>query len=248
MRTCLTLVVLSVAASWFAARAGLCQEHGKHHSPAEMNRQFSKPDLDVAEFIRRFESDSRDIFVARRQIVDAVGLRQGMAVADIGAGTGLFTFSFAEQVGPKGQAYAVEIAPAFLSYIEKQARERRLENIKAVRASQDSTNLAANSIDLAFVCATYHHFEHPKNVLASIHRALRREGRLVVIDFDLRKDSSAFVREHARGPKEVYFREISAAGFRPLESKAQVGLKDNFFAVFERKEPEGSSASGQGGK
>jgi ubiquinone/menaquinone biosynthesis C-methylase UbiE len=162
-----------------------------------------------------------------------------MAVADIGSGTGLFAWLFAEKVGPEGTVYAVEIAPAFLKYIGQQARQRGLERVvKPVRSTQEATNLAPGSVDVAFVYATYHHFERPEKILASIHRALRPGGRLVVIDFDLRKDSSAFVRERARAPKEVYFREIEAAGFAPAEAKPSLVLKDNFFAAFRRTEPD----------
>jgi SAM-dependent methyltransferase len=93
-----------------------------------------------------------------------------------------------------------------------------------------------------FVCATYHHFEHPAKLLASIRQALRPGGRLVVIDFDLREDSSDFVKERARAPRGVYFREIEAAGFAPVESKPPFVPKDNFFAVFRRKEPDTTSA------
>jgi ubiquinone/menaquinone biosynthesis C-methylase UbiE len=158
-------------------------------------------------------------------------------VADVGAGTGLFTWMFAEKVGPKGTVYAVEIAPAFLKSIGEQARRRGLEGVvKTVRSTQETTSLAPGSIDVAFVCATYHHFEHPEKVLASIHQALRPGGRLVVIDFDLRKDSRAFIRERARAPKEVYFREIEAAGFTQVKAKLPLNLKENFFAVFHRRE------------
>lgn len=232
-RAVLCLIGLSTAAG-----SAYGQEAHKGHSPAEMNRQFVRPDLDVREFIRRFESESRDIYVAREKIVDAVGLRPGMAVADIGAGTGLFTWRFAEQVGPKGTVYAVEIAPAFLRYIDEQSRERHVDNVKTVRSTQESTNLAPGSIDVAFVCATYHHFERPEKVLASIHRALRPGGRLVLIDFDPREDSSEFVRKHARGPKDVVCREVCAAGFAQVPTKPSVSLKDNFMAVFQTLQSE----------
>ena len=170
----------------------LAQEHHKGHSPAEMNKQFQDPNLDISWFVDRFETDSREIYAKRRKIVEAVGLHPGQAVADIGAGTGLFSWMFAEKLGPKGTVYAVEIAPAFLKYLGEQAHKRGIEKVvKPVRSTQKTTNLAPASIDLAFVCATYHHFEHPGRVLASIHRSLRPGGRLVVIDFDLREDSSA---------------------------------------------------------
>ncbi len=211
----------------------LAQEHHKGHSAAELNKQFQNPNLDISRFVDRFETDSREIFAQRRKIVEAVSLHPGQTVADIGAGTGLFSWMFAEKVGPKGTVYAVEIAPAFLKYLGEQAHKRGLEKVvKPVRSTQDTTNLAPGSIDVAFVCATYHHFEHPGKVLASIHRSLRPGGRLVVIDFDLREDSSAFVRKRARAPKEVYYREIEAAGFVPIDAKPPLDLKENFFAAF----------------
>jgi ubiquinone/menaquinone biosynthesis C-methylase UbiE len=238
MRYLIVLATLCVVSLCCADRPAQAQAHKKGHSAAELNKQFQKPDLDVSQFVQRFETDSREIYVQRKKIVEAVGLRPGLSVADIGAGTGLFTWLFAEQVGAKGTVYAVEIAPAFLKYIGDRAARRGLGKVvQTVRSTQETTNLAPGSIDVAFVCATYHHFEHPKKVLASIHQALRPGGRLVVIDFDLRKDSSEFVRARARAPKEVYFREITSAGFEHVPMKSPVVLKDNFFEVFRRSEP-----------
>ena len=223
----------------------LAQEHHEGHSAAELNKQFQNPNLDISRFVDRFETDSREIFAQRRKIVEAVSLHPGQTVADIGAGTGLFSWMFAEKVGPKGTVYAVEIAPAFLKYLGEQAHKRGLEKVvKPVRSTQDTTNLAPGSIDVAFVCATYHHFEHPEKVLASIHRSLRPGGRLVVIDFDLREDSSAFVRERARAPKEVYFREIEAAGFVPIDAKPPLELKENFFAAFQSRQSDTQHSPG----
>ena len=75
---------------------------GPSHYPAEMNKKFADPDADIQQFVKRFENDSRDIYAKRQDITRTVGLRPGDAVADIGAGTGLYTQLFAEQVGPKG--------------------------------------------------------------------------------------------------------------------------------------------------
>lgn len=211
------------------------QHEHQGHTAGEMNRTFQDPNLDVSKFVERFESESRDIFAQRRAIVEAAGVQPGMAVADIGAGTGLFTWLFAERVGPTGKVFPVEIAPAFLKHLSEQAAQRGLDRVvQPVRGGADATNLPAGSIDVAFVCATYHHFEHPARNLASIHRALRPNGRLVVIDFDLRPDSGEFVRHHARAPKETYFDEIRAAGFQLMDPQPSVALKDNFLAVFQR--------------
>jgi len=205
--------------------------------PAHMNKKFTDPEIDIQQFVKRFETEARDIYVKRQDITRAVGLRPGNAVADIGAGTGLFTQLFAKQVGPKGTVYAVDIAPAFVKYIAEQAKRRGQERVvKTVLNTPDSAELPPGSIDVAFTCDTYHHFEHPEKMLASIHRALRPGGRLVIIDFDLRKESGEFVKQRARAAKEVYYREIAAAGFDLIDTKDAPAIKDNFYAEFRRIE------------
>src|SRR5262249_55595936 len=146
-----------------------------------INKAFENPD--VKEFLGKFEVESREIYAQRKEIVTACKFKPGMTVADIGAGTGLFTRLFAKEVGPKGKGYAVDIAPKFVEHIEKTAKDENLKNIVGVVCTDDSVKLPANSIDLAFVCDTYHHFEFPFKTLASIHDALRPGGQLIVIDF-----------------------------------------------------------------
>jgi ubiquinone/menaquinone biosynthesis C-methylase UbiE len=211
--------------------------HGPAPYAADMNKKFTDPNVDIQEFVKRFESEARDIYAKRQEISRAVGLRPGDAVADIGAGTGVFTYLFAEQVGPKGTVYAVDIGPAFVKYIAEQAKQRGHERVvKTVLNTPDSAELSPGSIDVAFTCDTYHHFEHPDKMLASIHVALRPGGRLVVIDFDLHENSGEFVKRRARAPREVYFREIAEAGFERTESKDAPAIKDNFYAEFRRVE------------
>jgi ubiquinone/menaquinone biosynthesis C-methylase UbiE len=217
--------------------------------PAEMNKKFTNPNMDIQKFVERFENENRDIFVKRREIVRAVGLKPGETVADVGAGTGLFTRLFAEQVGPTGTVYAEDIGPKFIEYIAQQAKlQGREKSVKTVLGTPESAKLPAGSADVVFLCDTYHHFEHPAKMLASIHRALRPEGRLVIVDFDLRKDSSDFVKKRARAPKEVYFREIEAAGFRPIDIKKAPAIKDNFYAEFRRIGKQSPSAAKQAPK
>ena len=88
----------------------------------QINAQFQK--ADVKAFIKRFESNDREVFVRRHEIVRALGLKPGMAVADVGAGTGLFTRLIADEVGPGGKVYAVDVSKGFLDYIASQAKTR----------------------------------------------------------------------------------------------------------------------------
>jgi ubiquinone/menaquinone biosynthesis C-methylase UbiE len=205
--------------------------------PAAMNKKFTAPDVDIQQFVKHFENDSRDIYVKREDITRAVGLRPDDAVADIGAGTGLFTMLFAERVGKKGAVYAVDISPAFVKHVAERAKQQGHELvIKTVLNTATSAELPPASIDVAFLCDTYHHFEQPENMLASIHRALRPGGRLIVIDFDLRDGSSEFVKHRARAPKEIYFQEIAAAGFELIDKQDAPAIEDNFYAEFRRLE------------
>jgi hypothetical protein len=104
-----------------------------------INQAYENPD--VRKFIGVFEGSDRDIFVQRHQIVAACRVQPGMAVADIGAGTGLFTRLFATAVGSTGTVYAVDIAPRFIEHIEYTCKENSLTNVVGVVCPPDSVGL-----------------------------------------------------------------------------------------------------------
>ena len=112
-----------------------------------MNKKFADPKADIEQFVKRFENESREIYVKRQDIVRTVGLRAGDSVADIGAGTGLFTLLFADQVGPKGTVYAVDIGPAFLNYIAEQSKKHGHEGIISDRAEYPGLRNVAFQFD-----------------------------------------------------------------------------------------------------
>lgn len=213
-----------------ALSAGICQE--KSVRPG-INDPFRDPD--VKEYIGKFETESREIYAERKQIMDVCPVRPGMTVADIGAGTGLFTRMFATAVGPEGKVYAVDIAPKFIDHIEKTCKESGINNVIGVVCTPSSVELPANSIDLAFICDTYHHFEYPHNTMASIHRALRPGGKVVVIDFRrIEGTSREWVLNHVRAGQEVFTKEIVSNGFKLVDEKKF--LKENYCLVFEKVE------------
>jgi ubiquinone/menaquinone biosynthesis C-methylase UbiE len=199
----------------------------------KINEPFKKPDLKA--FIKKFESDEREVYARRHEIVAALGLTPGMAVADIGAGTGLFTRLFADKVGKGGKVFAVDIAPRFLAHIASEAKKHGQSQVATIQGNQDSTNLPADSVDLAFLCDVYHHLENPEKTLAAIRQALKPEGKLVVIDFDrVEGRSEDFVLKHVRAGKEVFQKEIEAAGFVRAPSNGSPALKENFWFCFEK--------------
>ena len=196
-----------------------------------INQPYLDPDF--AQWVKRFESPGREVYDQRAAIVTASGVKPGMHVADIGAGTGLFTLLFAHAVGPTGQVTAVDISPTFAANIRRRAQDQKLGNVSTRVNTQTDTGLPPASIDLVFVSDTYHHFEQPRAMLTSIHRALRDGGTLIVIDFErVEGKSTAWVLGHVRADKKQVIHEIEAAGFRLA---ADTGLlKENFYLRFEK--------------
>ncbi len=224
----LTLAPITAAAS--------AEEPAVTGAPAELNRRFIDPELDVDTWVERFEGESREVFAARHDVLRATGVRTGDRVADIGAGTGLYTRLFAEAVGKDGWVYAVDIGPNFLLHINRTVSEAGLANVTAVLGRIDSVALPPGSVDLAFLCDTYHHLEAVEPMLASIHRSLARDGRLVVVDFErIPGQSREWVLDHMRAGKDEFRREIEAAGFAFVEEVEIPGFEENFFLEFKKK-------------
>ena len=197
-----------------------------------INKAFVKPN--IAEFQGKFEVEGREAFEHRKEIIKACRISDGMTVADVGAGTGLFSYLFAPLVGSKGTVLAVDISEDFLRHIHDTAREQGLKNIRTVLCNQDSVALPDASVDLVFVCDTYHHFEFPAKTLASIHRALKPKGRLIIVDYQrIEGQSTEWVMGHVRAGLEVVEQEITDAGFKRVSELKDV-LKENYLVEFER--------------
>jgi SAM-dependent methyltransferase len=200
-----------------------------------VNERFLSEDLDVERFVGIFEGESREVSVHRERIVEALALSPGMKVADIGAGTGLFLPDFDRGVGSEGRVYAVEISPKFLDHLRERVEREKLARVEVVKGLEDSVGLPGASVDLAFVCDTYHHFEYPQSTLASLYAAIRPGGSLVILDFErIPGESRPWVLEHVRAGREVFQREIEAAGFQFVSEVSVEGLKENYVIRFRR--------------
>jgi SAM-dependent methyltransferase len=200
-----------------------------------INDKYLSPDLDVADWTKKFEGESRQIFVARDEIVAALELEPKDRVADVGAGTGLFTELMARAVGANGLVWAVEISPKFAEHLRVRFKEEGKSQVEVVENSDRSTMLAESSIDLAFICDVYHHFEYPKDMLRNLKYVLRGKGRLVVVDFErIPGESEPWILDHVRADKKTFRGEIEEAGFIFDKEIEIEGLKDNYILQFRR--------------
>lgn len=196
-----------------------------------VNRNYENPDYERWRSV--FERAGREVFDRRFDIVRALRLKPGQSVADVGAGTGLFTALLAAEVGGQGRVFAVDISRTFVDNVLRRARQAGPDQVVGVVNDPHSVQLPQASVDLVFICDTYHHFEYPVDTLDSIHRALRPGGQLVIIDFRRREgQSTPWVMSHVRAGREEVVAEIEARGFQ-LEEEPPL-LRGNYFLRFQR--------------
>lgn len=203
--------------------------------PDGINDRFLDPELDPDAWTNRWEVESREIYVGRHDILNAVALEPGDRIADVGAGTGLFIAPFSEAVGPDGRVLAVEISPKFVEHLQGRVENEGLDNVEVILSTETSTELPPGSVDVIYTCDTYHHFEYHEAMLASIHRALRPGGRFIVVDFErIPGVSREWILGHVRAGKEQVTKEILAAGFQ-LEREVDLDvLEENYVLRFIR--------------
>ncbi len=149
-------------------------------------------------------------------LLPELGLAPGMVVADIGAGTGYIARRMALQVGAKGVVYAVDVQPEMIAMLQSLATKAGLAQIRPVLGAASDVRLPAASIDLGIMVDVYHELEYPREVLASIVRALKPGGRVVFVEYRaedprvpikaLHKMSEAQVRREAEASGLVWER------------------------------------------
>lgn len=211
--------------------SGCITAHAEQSVQPGINEHYKNADVDV--WVQRFENDHREVYAKRTEILKATDIATNESVADIGAGTGIFTKLFADAVGSQGKVYAVDITPEFVHKIESDAKRLKRNNIVGIINTDHTVGLPTGSIDLAFVCNTYHHFEYPQAMLQSIHGALRDNGRLIIIDYQkLAGIASPWVMTHVRVGKAEVITEIEANGFQLLSDKPV--LQQNYFLQFKK--------------
>jgi len=137
-------------------------------------------------------------------------------VADIGAGSGYFSFRIASRV-PSGKVFAVDIQPEMLQLIEGQKRELNVDNIESVLGTIDDPNLEPGSIDAAIMVDAYHEFSHPFEMIDGIYNALRPGGRIFLLEYR-GEDASVPIRPLHKMTQEQVRKEMSVFGLEWTET------------------------------
>ena len=149
-------------------------------------------------------------------VVANMGLESDHVVADIGAGSGYFSFRIADRV-PSGKVLAVDIQPEMLQLIERQKTDKGVANIEGVLGQVDNPNLAPNSIDAAIMVDAYHEFSHPFEMINGIYDALRPGGRIFLLEYR-GEDDSVPIRPLHKMTEEQVVKEMSIFGLEWTET------------------------------
>ncbi len=188
---------------------------------------------DIEPLVGRLETESREIYTQRENLAALVGPRPGAAIADVGAGSGFMAMIFSRLAGPQGKVYAVDINSHLMKRLADNAEDAGLTNIETVVSTDTEVRLPPASVDLIFICDTYHHFEYPRQTMATIREALRPGGQLVVVDFRrIPGQSPEWMLDHVRAGQEVFTREIIEAGFDLVNVHDVRFLEQNYVLRF----------------
>jgi ubiquinone/menaquinone biosynthesis C-methylase UbiE len=189
----------------------------------------------ISRLSAEFDGERRDVIARRDEIVAALELEPGMIVADIGAGTGAFLAPLSAGIGADGTLYAVDIVPAFLEHLRARADTEKLQNVEVIEGTPTAAMLPGASVDLMFMCDVYHHLEYPSVYARSLHRALRADGRLIVVEFErIPGKTSPGMLKHVRQDKATLIAELAAEGFVLEREITDVPLRENYMLVFHK--------------
>lgn len=186
--------------------------HGGSHGPdkATCTDRFD----DVARWKRVFDDPDRVEWQKPTALVEALVIRPGMRVADVGAGTGFFLRYLSGAVGPSGRVLAVEVEQKLVKHMKKRAKDEKLGNVEAVLTPLDRLALPDRSIDLLLLVDAYHHIDGRIDYFREASRTLAPNGRIAVIDWKLGDLPRGPHDDSHKITAEAVERELTAAGYR----------------------------------
>ena len=141
---------------------------------------------DPKAYIAALEDPNRENYQKPNDVLDALALKPGEVVADIGAGSGYFTVRFSNALKESGKVYAVDVSQDMIDYMNRRFQETNARNVTTVMAAADDPRLPDASVDRIFICDTWHHIENRSQYITRLKRALRAGGQIIMIDFQKR--------------------------------------------------------------
>jgi ubiquinone/menaquinone biosynthesis C-methylase UbiE len=204
----LTVIALALAAALAAQVAG----------PANAGYKTPEGRKQVAASLG---DPARDQSMRPGQLMNEMGLKAGMTVADVGTGIGFMLPFLSKRVGADGHVIAEDIEDDFLAMARQAADTQKLSNVTFVKGTVTDPKLPDGGVDIELVLDAYHHFDYPEKMLASLHKALKPEGRLVIVEYYKRETAMPNGRAltHIRLDMPDVIKEVEANHFHLIEEK-----------------------------
>jgi len=158
------------------------------------------------------ERDEREREEAPSKAIEALELKPGMVVADIGAGSGYYTSRMSKRVGPAGRIYATDIQPGMIALLDRRVASEGLTNVTTILGAMDDPKLPPGSVDLAIMVDVYHELQEPQIFLQRLKAAFKPGGRLVLLEFRKEDPNIPILEVHKMSVAEVKA-ELEAEGF-----------------------------------
>ena len=164
------------------------------------------------------------------EILKALVLRPGQNIADIGCGGGYFSLRFSDAIGKEGKIYVIDTNHVFLEIVRDNAREKGLNNVETILATEDKLHFPKKSLDLVFMRNVYHHLSNRSEYFRNLKGALKPEGKIVIMDYK----GSGFLSFHKLfghyTSKETIVEEMKKAGY--ALAKEYDFLPEQYFLIF----------------
>ena len=219
-----SLALLSVA----LLQAVVLAQDRKPRDMQEMHRLHQDPKA----YIAMLDDPKRDEYQKPHEVMTALDLKPGETVADIGSGSGYFTFRLARHVGDAGRVYTVDVSPDMVLHLNRRIRDLGVKNVVSILSAQDDPLLSDATIDRFFICDTWHHIgDHPR-YLALLRKMLKPGGQVVMIEFKKAETPVGPPMEMRIGRDDL-LREIEANGFKLAAE--HTFLPHQYFLVFAMK-------------
>jgi ubiquinone/menaquinone biosynthesis C-methylase UbiE len=226
MNSCILLIVLLTALILLPPQ--LSAQDAVKRNPHQMHRLHDDP----KGYIGALEDPKRDAYQKPHEVVHALGLKPGEVIADIGAGSGYFTFHLARHVGEKGKVYAVDVSPDMIRHINRRIREIKTNNVVSILADPDDPLLPERSINRFFICDVWHHVDNPVKYLSLMKKMLKPGGEIVMIDFH-KKELPFGPPLQMKIAREDLIKQVETNGFRLAKEHSL--LPYQYFLVFVAK-------------
>ena len=215
----LTVLVLPLSVvAQDAAKRDQHQMHQLHNDPKA--------------YIGALEDPRRDAYQKPHEVLTALNIKPGEVIADIGAGSGYFTFRLAHFVGDKGKVYAVDVSPDMVRHVNRRIRETKTTNIVTILADNDDPLLPDRSVNRFFICDVWHHVDNQTKYLSLMKKMLKPGGEVAMIDFH-KKELPFGPPLQMKIAREDVIKQMETNGFRL--SKEHTFLPHQYFLVFAAK-------------